>query len=176
MAGWLLSKTCLQDIAERRKAQYAALVFDDAIIRNGLLGNGSEPSGGGLDLRAVAALVTAAAATAAGAQGSLGPLDFGSVSGQATAVALKLSPEIRVLRTVQNRFSGADIPVTLMHNASAQHALPSLFSGNINSESGCMTLQSSNVRGAASTLPFLPWWHLLHCCKIQCKTTFLQLS
>ena len=119
----------LQDIAGQRRAQYAAVVFDDPVVERLLLGNSSRLPQGDLNLQSVIALATAAAA-ASSAQGSLDPAAFGQLAGQGTAVAFMLSKELSVLRKLQARFGGAEVQaINLMHNASAQHALPSLLSG-----------------------------------------------
>lgn len=72
-------------------------------------------------------MLVRAAAAASSLQGGIDQAALARLAGQG---AFMLSGEARVLRKMQARFSGTDFQaVSLMHNASAQHALPSLLSG-----------------------------------------------
>ncbi len=121
----------MQDIPERRRAQYGAVVFNDSVVQRltASSSNSSSLSIPALDFQSGLALVTAAAA-ASSLPGGLDQAVMGQLAGQGAALAFTLSKEARVLRKLQARFSGPGYQaVSLMHNASAQHALPSLLSG-----------------------------------------------
>ena len=121
----------MQDIPERHRAQYAAVVFNDSVVQR-LTASASSNSSlriQDFNLQSVIAIVTAAAA-ASSPQSGLNQAALGKLAGQAGALAFTLSKEAMVVRKLQARFSGPGFQaVHLMHNASAQHALPSLLSG-----------------------------------------------
>jgi hypothetical protein len=110
----------VQDIHSGRGAQYAALVFDDPVLRRITPGNDSVQVG---------SLNWAAIATVIGT--NLGLQDgsaYSRAAGQGAALLFTLSKEFQVLQKMQKRFAELP-PINLMHNASGQHALPSLLSG-----------------------------------------------
>lgn len=110
------------------------MIFNDSIISNSLLLSPQEQAMPSLDYSAVVAAFTAVAAAAAqasGNQGSLDPVTLARLAGQGSVAALRLSPELQVLRNLQARFAGESPPVTLMHNASALHGVTSLLSGRL---------------------------------------------
>ena len=109
----------LQDIYSGRPPQYAAVVFADPVLRRLTPGNDTLPAGSP-NWPAVAAAV----ATIAGLQNG----SYIGAAGQGAALLVLLSKEFQVVQSMQRRF-GALPPVNLMHNASAQHALPALLSG-----------------------------------------------
>ena len=119
----------LQDIPERQRAQYAAVVFNDSLVQRLTATNSTTNSSlGKLDfnLGSVLALVRAAAV----ASSLQGGINQAAIARLAARGAFMLSGEARVLRKMQARFNGPEFQaVSLMHNASAQHALPSLLSG-----------------------------------------------
>lgn len=95
--------------------------------------SGSGLQAGTVDVQALVAAATAAA-LASGTSGQLNPALLGNIAGQGSAIAFLLTDQMRVLQKMQARFGRTDaLVVNLMHNASAQHALPSLLSGERNS-------------------------------------------
>jgi len=109
-----------QDIYSGRPPQYAAVVFDDPVLRRITPGNDTLAVG----VPNWAAVAAAIATTASLQNGSA----YSQAAGRGAALLFLLSKEFQVLQTMQRRF-GELPPVNLMHNASAQHALPSLLSG-----------------------------------------------
>ena len=69
---------------------------------------------------------------ASGTSAQWDPAVYADIAGRGSAIAFMLSDQMRVIRKMQMRFSGTDVKaLNLMHNASAQHALPSLLAGEI---------------------------------------------
>ena len=124
----------MQDITAGVKAQYGALVFDDPVLVR-LAGPSGPPSNdtgrsriGSTELQALLAAALPGALAGALPQDTLGAA-FGGASGQAAVLSFLLSKEATVLRRMQARLRD-HLPIHLMHNASSQHALPSLLSGS----------------------------------------------
>lgn len=124
----------MQDITAGVKAQYGALVFDDPVLVR-LAGPSGPPSNdtgrsriGSAELQALLAAALPGALAGALPQDTLGAA-FGGASGQAAVLSFLLSKEATVLRRMQARLRD-HLPIHLMHNASSQHALPSLLSGS----------------------------------------------
>ena len=124
----------VQDITTGVKAQYGALVFDDPVLVR-LAGPSGPPSNdtgrsrvGSPELQALLAAALPSALAGALPQDTLRAA-FGGASGQAAVLSFLLSKEATVLRRMQARLRD-HLPIHLMHNASSQHALPSLLSGS----------------------------------------------
>jgi murein endopeptidase len=139
----------MQDIYSGRPPQYAAVVFDDPVLRRII------PSNNTLQVASTNwAAVAAAMTTAVGLQNGSA---YSQAAGRGAALLFLLSKEFQVVQTMQRRF-GELPPINLMHNASAQHALPSLLSGLTTTAAESNAKKQRAGSRARSQSLGLHWW------------------
>lgn len=112
-----------QDVGHGIRPQYAAVVFNDSVIRaiTDAMSASPEVEQG---LASAGSVALAQAYRAA-----LPAAVVGSASLPAAARRLLSPARLQVLGNMLQRLGPSTSPINLMHNASAQHAMPSLLSG-----------------------------------------------
>lgn len=128
-----LSKALLSDRAGDVPAQYAALIFDDPVVRGIPSVVSRTAAENGVDISklfadSAASFLGIGGIGAGSAAAAAAAAAFGGQTGMSTQdiITLILSSEARVLRDSAARLGRP--PVLLMHNASSYHALPALIS------------------------------------------------